>query len=227
MSSLSNSSQTFMSGGNTHKMTIYSAVSDTKKYPVILFLHGNFGLVPPFGDQIQSFAKDLATLGYVTAVPQYYTDDESHPFDTLPKVQVITDAILAVVNHPAVDPNRIGLVSFSLGAATAMSYISSNPQYQIKALADFFGFITQEIKDAILNFPPTIIFHNQNDLIVPVQSSKELDQLLPSSIAHKLVIYDEQFAGVNHAFEPGKHADDDSRLQTVNWFNSYLPPTGK
>jgi carboxymethylenebutenolidase len=208
--------------------TIYSSPPDDKKYPVVLFLHGNFGLVSPFGEQIQSFAKDLANLGYVTAVPQYYLDDEPHltDTDTVPKVQILTDAISAVVNNPAVDSERIGLVSFSLGAATAMSYISSNPPQQIKTLADFFGFITPGIKAGISNFPPTIIFHNQNDIIVPVQNSKDIDQLFPGTIQHKVVIYNEQFPPANHAFQPGGNADIDSRLQTVSWFKLHLPPTG-
>jgi carboxymethylenebutenolidase len=219
-------SETFASGGNNYNITIYSSPPDGKKYPVVLFLHGNFGLVSPFGDQIQNFAKDLANSGYVTAVPQYYLNNQSHPTDIVPKVQVLTDAILTVVNHPSVDPNRIGLVSFSLGAATAMTYISSNPPQQIKVLADFFGFITPEIKAGISKFPPTIIFHNQNDLIVPVQNSKDIDQLLPSTINHKLFTYDEEWLSVNHAFQPGKNADTDSRSKTIDWFVKYLPPIG-
>jgi carboxymethylenebutenolidase len=228
MSNLSISNQTFISTGNSHKITIYSAISDTKKYPVVLFLHGNFGLFPPFGEQIQSFAEDFANLGYITAVPQYYLDNDPdpHPTDTIPKVQILTDAVLALINHPAVDPNRIGLISFSLGAATAMSYISSNPPQQIKALADFFGFITPEIEAGVANFPPTIIFHNQNDLVVPIQNSQDLDRLLPSTIQHKFVPYDEQFPPANHAFQPGENADIDSRSQTASWFKLHLPPTG-
>lgn len=225
MSSLSTLHQTFVSEGNSHKITIYSAITDANKYPLVVFLHGNFGMVSPFGTQIQSFAQDFANLGYITAVPQYYLDDEPHFTDVLPKVQVLTDAISALINHSAVDPNRIGLVSFSLGAATAMSYISSNPPQQIKVLADFFGFITPEIEAGISNFPPTIIFHNQNDLVVPIQNSQELDRLLPSN-THKFIIYDEQFPPANHAFQPGEPADIDSRSQTATWFTSYLPPTG-
>jgi dienelactone hydrolase len=87
------SKQTFVSQGNPHKITIYSAIPDNKKYPVVLFLHGNFGLVTPFGEQIQSFAEDFANLGYVTAVPQYYLDNKPHLTDTIPKVQILTDAI--------------------------------------------------------------------------------------------------------------------------------------
>lgn len=82
--------ETFASGGNNYNITIYSSPPDGKKYPVVLFLHGNFGLVSPFGNQIQSFAKDLANSGYVTAVPQYYLNNQSHPTDIVPKVQVLT-----------------------------------------------------------------------------------------------------------------------------------------
>jgi carboxymethylenebutenolidase len=226
MSSLSTSNQTFISEGNSYKTTLYSAITDTKKYPLVVFLHGNFGLAPPYGEQIQSFAKDFANLGYVTAVPQYYLDNEEHPTDIVPKIQILTDAISALIQHPAVDPNRIGLVSFSLGAATAMSYISSNSPQQIKVLADFFGFITPEIRAGISNFPPTIIFHNQNDLVVPIQNSQDLDRLLPSAIKHQLIIYNEQFPPANHAFQSGEDADTDSRSQTASWFKVHLPPTG-
>jgi dienelactone hydrolase len=38
-------------------------------------VHGNFGLRPPYGDQIRSFGKSLAALGYMAAVPQLYEDE--------------------------------------------------------------------------------------------------------------------------------------------------------
>lgn len=93
------SSETFISGGNTYKITVYPAPPDGKKYPVVFLLHGNFGLGFPYGDQIQSFARDLASRGYMTAVPQYYQDDNPHLTDTVPKVQILTDAISTVASR--------------------------------------------------------------------------------------------------------------------------------
>jgi dienelactone hydrolase len=221
------SSETFISGGNTHKITIYPAPADGKKYPIIILLHGNFGLVSPYGDQIHSFAKDLASRGYMTAVPQYYPDDNPHIEDTVPKVQILQDAISTLASRSGGDRDRLGLIGYSLGAATAMTYISSNPLAKVKVLADYFGFLTPTIRSGILAFPPTIIFHNKNDKIVLFKNSNDLDELLPKTIEHQLVPYDEQWpeAG-NHAFEPGKAADTDSRLKTINWFTKHLPPTG-
>ena len=222
------SSETFISGGITFKITVYPAPIDGKKYPVVFLLHGNFGLGSPFGEQIQSFARDLATEGYMTVVPQYFQDDEPHPFDIdpVPKVQILKDAISNVASRLQADLNRLGLIGFSLGATTAMTYISSNPLVKVKVLADFFGFITPVIQSGISSFPPTIIFHNKNDQIVPIQNSEKLDRLLPSTIEHQFVPYDEEWPVGNHAFKPDEYADVNSRSKTVDWFRKYLPPTG-
>jgi dienelactone hydrolase len=219
-------SETFLSEGNTYKITVYPAPSDGKKYPIVILLHGNFGLVAPYGDQIQSFAKDLASRGYIVAVPQYYQDDNPHLTDTVPKARILQDAISTLASRSGADADRLGLIGYSLGAATSMTYISSNPLIKVKVFADFFGFLTPAIQSGISSFPPTIIFHNKNDLIVGIQYSEKLDGLLPSTIEHQLVKYDEKWQEFNHVFKPNGTADVDSRLKTVNWFTKHLPPTG-
>ncbi|MBK8025104.1 MAG: dienelactone hydrolase family protein [Chloroflexi bacterium] len=218
-------SETFKSAGDTYKITV-AAPSDGKKYPVILLVHGNFGLGIPYGDQIHGFARDLAGKGYMTAVPQYYQDDIPHFTDTEPHVQTLTDAIVAVAGRSGADPNRLGLIGFSLGAATAMTFIASNPPGTVKVLADFFGFLTPTIRGGVTRFPPTIIFHNKNDKIVSVQNSKDLDRLLPGTIVHQFVPYDEQWQLMNHAFKPDGAVDVDSRSKATDWFTTHLPPTG-
>ena len=95
----------------------------------------------PFGPQIHRFAKDLAALGYVTAVPRYYVKDPAEPTDSdaVPHVPTLTDAIAHVAKRKDVDPDRLSLVGYSLGAATSMTYIASNPAGKVKVLIDFFG----------------------------------------------------------------------------------------
>ncbi len=216
---------TFVSKGQTYKITVNGTPATTGKSPVVMFIHGNFGLGPPYGAQIGGFATDLNRLGYVTAVPQYYTDDAPHLMDTTPHVQTLADAVAFVTARPDADPTRVGLIGFSLGGATAMSYIASQPPDAVKALADFFGFLTDEIRREVTKFPPAILFHNKNDQIVPVTHSRELDRLLPAVIEHRLVEYDEHWQQVNHAFQPGGAADVDSRAQATKWFLAHLPPT--
>jgi dienelactone hydrolase len=128
-------------------------------------VHGNFGLGPPYGEQIQSFARDLAGLGYLTAGPQYYVDDEPHLMDTVPKDRILADALAAVVGRADADADQLSLIGFSLGATTAMTFVATNPHGTVKALADFYGFLTPTIRAGVSRFLPTIIVHNQNDEI--------------------------------------------------------------
>jgi carboxymethylenebutenolidase len=219
--------QTFTSAGVTYNITINPAPSDGKKYPFILLVHGNAGLVAPFGDQIRGFAKDLANLGYLTAVPQYFADNNPHLGDTTPHDQTLADAIKAVAARPDADPDRLGLIGFSLGATTSMTYIASHPAGTVKALADFFGFLTPAIEAGVAKFPPTLILHNDKDKIVPVSNSERLDLLLPSTTAHKFVPYIEYWLEVNHSFKPSGLVDVDSRKQATDWFSKHLPPVGQ
>ena len=86
-----------------------------KKHPVVLLIHGNFGLGTPYGNQIHGFAKDLAGRGYLTVVPQYYHDDNPRPDDTVPYVQTLADAITTLAGRSGADLDRLGLIGFSLG----------------------------------------------------------------------------------------------------------------
>lgn len=217
------SNSTFVSAGDTYDMTVNSAFDDGRKYPVVVFVHGNFGLGPPFGDQIFAFAKKVADRGYNTAVPHYYLDNRPHLDDTTLKVQTLTDAIDAVSGLATVDPARVAIVGFSLGAATAMSFIASKPPGTTKALADFYGFLNSSIRAAVAKFPPTMIFHNKNDVIVDVDNSRNLDTLLPNTVPHQYVEYDERHLEVNHSFKPGGQPDTDSQSKTVNWLETHLP----
>jgi len=134
------SRETFVSAKTTYKITVYPAPADGKKHPVILLVHGNFGLGPPYSDQIHGFAKELAGRGYMTAVPQYYEDDNPHLEDMVPHDQTLADAIAVFASRAGADPNRLGLIGFSLGAATAMTFIATKPSGTVKVLADIFRF---------------------------------------------------------------------------------------
>ena len=41
--------ENFTSGGNAYRMTTYPAPADGKKHAMIMVVHGNAGLNPPFG----------------------------------------------------------------------------------------------------------------------------------------------------------------------------------
>ncbi len=224
------SNDTFTSGGNSYNMTVYPAPADGKTHPMILVVHGNAGLTPPFGDQIDGFAKSLAALGYVTAVPQYYRDNLPHLTDGDPRPHVLTlaDAIAKVAARADADADRLGLVGYSLGAGASMTYIASNPHGKVKVLVDFFGPIEGNsiIASGVAKFPPTLILHNTKDDVVKfVPNSRALDRMLPKSVEHRLVSYAENFPELRcHPFIPNGEADVDSRKKATKWILEHLPP---
>jgi dienelactone hydrolase len=220
----------FTSAGKSYGITVYPAPADGKKHPTVLVVHGNAGLNPPFGHQIDLFAKSLAALGYVTAIPQYYTDDLPHLIDgdPGPHVATLADAIAKVAARTDADPDRLGLVGYSLGAATSMTYIASNSPGKVKVLVDFFGPIEGNsiIAAGVARFPPTLILHNSKDGIVKfVPNSKALDGMLPGSVEHLLVEYSEDFPKYYcHPFIPDGEPDVDSRKRATDWVLRHLPP---
>jgi len=219
---------TFDSQGDKFDMFLYPSPPG-KRYPLVVLAHGNAGLTAPFGDQIRSFAEDLSKLGYFTAVPKYYTDNEPHLFDQTPHTQTLTDAIDENFKRPEVDSSRVGLIGFSLGATTSMTYLVDYPAGTVKVFADFFGFLTGYIRNEVSHFPPTILLHNKNDEIVPVQNSIDLASLLAGKgIEHLLVPpYNAVWPqGFNHSFKPGGPEDVHSRAQATAWFVKHLPPVG-
>jgi dienelactone hydrolase len=215
---------------------IAEAPSDGKKYPIVVLVHGNFGLGKPFGDELRKFTEEIAALGYLAALPSYYPSGESHPFDV--DIDAHVPALFAAVKHlqgrADADPTRLGLVGFSLGGGIAMSYINSSPAGSVKVFADFYGYVAPKLSDGVANFPPTIIFNNQHDPFVPVDQNSEplADALERAGIVHEPGTpyhwYDDIWdLGKNHVFKPGGAADVDSRDRTREWLKKYLPPVGR
>jgi carboxymethylenebutenolidase len=215
---------------------IAAAPSDGKKYPIVVLVHGNFGLGKPFGEALQKFTEEIAALGYLAALPSYYPPGESHPNDV--DIDTHVPALVAAVKHlysrSDADPTRLGLVGFSLGGGIAMSYINSSPADSVKAFADFYGYVGPKLGEGVAKFPPTIIFNNQHDPYVPVAQNSEplADALERAAIAHEpgkpYSWYNDNWdVGKNHVLKPGGRADVDSRDKTKEWLKKYMPPVGR
>ncbi len=235
--------QTFSpSPGTTLNIEIAPAAADGKRYPVVVLVHGNFGLSVPFGDQLRDFTEEVSRLGYLAALPTYYTDDKPHPTDT--DIAGHLPALVAAVAHLAVrsdaDFTRFALVGFSLGGGIAMSYINASPASAVMVFADFYGLLPPGLLGppgigvGVAKFPPTILFNNEDDPLVPVDKNSEplADALASAGIVHDPVrpyhwYKDDWDLGAFHAFRPGGPADVDSRSRTLTWLATYMPPTGR
>jgi dienelactone hydrolase len=198
-----------VSPGLTLGIEIAPAPADGKRHPVVVLIHGNFGLVAPFGDPLRHFTEEVAALGYVAALPSLYADGKAHRDDTA-------------------DPTRLGLIGFSLGGGVAATYITSSPAGATQAFADFYGYVAPVLGAGVSRYPPTIIFQNKADPIVLASANSDLlDKALagPPTIEHEYYTYDDNWTqGVLHAFEPGGAADTDSRDKTLTWLTRHMPP---
>ncbi|MER2507690.1 MAG: dienelactone hydrolase family protein [Amaricoccus sp.] len=204
--------------------------TDGLRYPAVVILHGNFGLGPPFGGLLKGVGDRLAEHGYVTAVPRYYPDDEPHVTDADPQphVPTVAAAIEAIGQRDDVDPSRLGIVGYSLGAAIAMSLIASKPQGWASVFVDFYGPLPASIGTGVVKFPPTAIFHNRRDLPVPFEAnSVALLGMLPKTLDVRFSAFTEDNPPFHHVFDPAKTPHESSLADTEDWLLRHLPPEGK
>ena len=209
-----------------------AAAPPGKKLPLVVVVHGNFGLGAPFGGLLRSFTEELAALGFVAALPTYYTGGTGNPMDSDigGKLPALTAAIRHLSKRADVDASRLGLAGFSLGGGISMAYINSVPAGTVRAFADFYGYVSPLLGDGVAKFPPTILFHNGNDPVVrPAENSEPLIEALSKAmIVHEPAgapygwYKDHWEQGLNHAFAPGGLADIDSRKRAGEWISKYV-----
>jgi dienelactone hydrolase len=95
--------------------------------------------------------------------------------------RVITDGVSFLQRQPRVDPERIGVVGFSAGAAMAVKTAGTAVPY--KAVVDLSGFTqlagvpltsqfwSHDLPARAPSFPPTLILHGERDDVVPVSEA--------------------------------------------------------
>lgn len=129
--------------------------------------------------------------------------------------KTVWDAISHVVRIPQVDPERIGLLGFSLGAYLALSVASVDTR--VKAVVDFFGGFPKEMKFFMRRLCPTLILHGDADPTVPVEEAHHLQQMLEKrNVPYEMQIY----PGIGHSF--GGEIWDDARQRTLAFLQKYL-----
>lgn len=218
----------------------YNAGAAARRPAVVVF-HGVDGLGATSAPQIRQFAEQIADEGFVAFVPHYF--DAADGSDTLPVLQLfdrrvpkvasyaprIAAAVDFALKQKEADSSRLGLVGFSLGGGLVLDYAESAPPATVKAVVDFFGYVSDpRILANAGRLPPTLILHNANDGVVTVASSSQplLDALATTKVTHEHHFYDKDVntAGRNHAFLPGGPADVDSRQRAIGWLKKHLKP---
>jgi carboxymethylenebutenolidase len=189
----------FESGGKSIRLDAYVPEASSELLPAVIALHGAGGGV----SGMERYAAMLATEGFAVYVLRYFdrTGTEYADKPTIMRnfplwMKTLWDAISFVVTQPQVDPNRIALLGFSLGAYLSLANSAIDPR--IKAVVEFFGGMPREMNLFMRRLCPVLILHGDADATVSVEEAYKLQRLMEKKgIAYEIKIY----PGVGHGFE--------------------------
>jgi carboxymethylenebutenolidase len=124
----------------------------------------------------------LAARGFAVFVLRYFertgtawADDRTIRQNFQTWMKTISDAITFASVQPGVDPTRVALLGFSLGAYLALSVATADPR--VKAVVDCFGGLPEELTHDRKPLPPVLILHGEADPVVPVSEAYKLQHL--------------------------------------------------
>ena len=216
---ITQSQLTFESGGKSIRVNAYAPAESTS-LPAVLALHGSGGNV----QGMHRYASLLAEQGFAVFVLHYFdrtgTEYADKPtiFKNFPIwMKTLWDAVSFIEKQPNVDPNRIALLGFSLGAY--LSLASSSIDGRIKAVVEFFGGLPREMRLFMRRLCPTLILHGESDDVVPVAEAHSLQQLLEQkNIPYEIKLY----PGAGHSFDNDTALWLDAGSRALNFLKKYL-----
>src|SRR5580692_2995747 len=219
MFSITQSQVSFESGGKDIRLDCFLPDAVGQRFPAIIGLHGSGGGHASMAEP----ASLLAAQGYAVYVLHYFERTDTTQIDSLQTVfrhfpawmKTLWDAVSFVARQPAIDPERIGLLGFSLGAYLALSAAAIDSR--VKIVVDYFGGFPKEMKLFMRRFCPVLILHGEQDATVPVAEAYHLQQMLvKKQIPYEMKIY----PGVGHGFSGEIWRD--SGLRTLAFLNQHL-----
>ena len=209
----------FESGGRNICLDCFVPGADGQRFPAVIGLHGS-------GGDHASMAEPAALLsgqGFAVYVLHYFDRTGTEEIDGLPTIfrhypawmKTLWDAVSFVSRQPQVDPERIGLLGFSLGAYLSLSAAAIDSR--VKTVVEFFGGLPKEMKFFMRRLCPVLILHGSQDKTVPVEEAYHLQRVLETKqIPYEMQIY----PGVGHGFA-GEIWHDASR-RTLAFLRQHL-----
>lgn len=171
-------------------------------FPAVIVLHTKAGI----RSHVLDFASALSRKGYVTLTVDYYRNRSEN----------IVDAYDHLKNLTMVDPNRIGMVGFSLGSYKAFDFVLDNPGRKIRAIVNYYagGWFWEFGRS---EYPPTLFLHGDLDdsssLVKPFcEDQKKIARLCEVHL----------YEGVGHGFDTHSPKYDFDGFATADAFKRSL-----
>src|SRR6266571_7071873 len=206
------------SGGKDVRLDCFLPSRNGQRFPAVIGLHGSGGGHATMAEP----ANLLAEQGFAVYVLRYFDRtgtteaDRETIFRHFPIwMKTLWDAVSLVASQPQVDPERIGLLGFSLGAYLSLSNAAIDSR--VRAVVEFFGGLPKEMKFFMRRLCPVLILHGEADPTVPVQEAYHLQRVLEKKrIPYEMQIY----PGAGHSFEGPVWQDANAR--TLEFLKKHL-----
>lgn len=200
------------------------AIAGRARRPAILVLHPSDGIAGSGGQYVRRYAQTLALNGYVAYVVHYFdrtgdrrTDDPREDAEYPVWTTTLQDGLTFAQHDAAVNPARLGVFGYSLGAWMALSLGAVDPR--VGAIVGIGSGFFDTLRPTVRRLPPTLLMHGQNDDVVPLARALAVDSTLRRlGVVHELVVY----PGQKHSFDDD--TDPDARARAVRFFNRELRP---
>jgi carboxymethylenebutenolidase len=181
------------------------------RHPGVLIFHTIAGP----GPNVDAFARELASAGYITLAPDVFALHDFGPDGRTDHPLILKDAEGALAylkRHPRVDPDRIAVVGFSFGGRLAALMGALHPN-EVRALVVYYAITSHSelrrpmLPSAAKAVPltqrvsafraPVMIHHGEVDANVPVAQARLLHRtLVEADKASVLHVY----PGADHLF---------------------------
>ncbi len=197
------------------------------KYPAVILVHGADGFAEHTAT-LMEFARMLARTGHVALVVHYfertdtrvakgkaYIDAETIEANFVTWMATLADAVTFATKQPNVDPRRVGLLGFSLGAYLSLSVATLDSR--VGAVVDFYGGLPAYFCNLFKKFPPVLILHGKEDKIISVDEATKLERLFKErKLTYEMKLYPRQ----GHVFK-GDDARDAAHT-AIRFLKKYL-----
>ena len=152
----------FQSGGKPVEEN-HCVPSGAGPFPVVIMLHWA-GARDNVINEFENICSKLAASGYYTEFIEYYSQTEPlipGDFDGMKRdlpiwISEVHAGIAALKKNPSLNPNKVALMGFSLGAYISLAYGATYPD-DIAAIVEYYGGLIPELYARAATMPPVLI----------------------------------------------------------------------
>ena len=183
----------FPSGRDQVAVEVFSPITPGL-HPAVVLLHG--ARPQRAMRYYRELADDLARRGFMTLAVHYYERGPRGRGSRSDWRRSLSDAVTYAASLDGVDPDRVGVLGFSLGAFLALEQAPRDPR--LRAVVAFYGGLSRGVVEGVESeMPPTLLVHGGADRVVPAVRSLDAAEMLRSAGCESDVVI---YPKVRHGF---------------------------